>query len=212
MLDFNEAEEVAGEAVAVGLMARYGIFKVLFIGVAIAVVIALCIGVIGTRYRENGEAYTWNKTNPGDKLYAADIFITDTALKELEVFRLIRPVNKEDVKKMNIPAWQKLKMVSQLDTNNKEVVIISAEVRVSQDRMFKSHTAFIGTYVKRDSTLGRFGEPHINTKLYAIKPNMPVLETGFLSKKPNDYVFADEYYYVEPRNVRLNEPSVFLKN
>ncbi len=212
MSDFNEAEKVAGEAIVVGLMSRYGIFKILFIGVAIAVIIALAIGVVGTRYEENQEAYTWNKTNPGDKLYAAGIFITDTAIKKLEVFRLIRPANKEDIKKMNLPAWQKLKLSSQLDTVNKEALIISAEIMASQELMFKSHTAFIGTYVKRDSTLSRFGEPHINTKLYAFKPNMSVFETGFLLKKPDDYVFADEYYYVEPGNVRLNESSAFLKN
>lgn len=157
--------------------------------------------------------YTWNKTNPGDSLYAEDIFVNDSTFTQFHTFRLIRPLAEADVEKMNIPKWKKLKMIAQLDTfsdHQRPVMIDYARMLFLQDDMFKKETAFIGTYIKRDSTIGMYKETiYIPLKWYAFKPNYTLCNTDYIFKMPANYTFADSNHYVEPSLVRLQEPAIF---
>jgi hypothetical protein len=159
------------------------------------------------RMTDNERKLTWDKVKANDKLYVSEFFITDTSGGSVPLRRMIRPINQSDIDTMNISLIEKRKMSAQLDTSNTERRIIDiCDIRIPQDSIFKFGTAFVGTFLSKDSTTKTF-EDKTADKFYAIIPNSRLVQTGYDQKIPKGYVLANNYYYVMPENVRLEEPN-----
>jgi hypothetical protein len=168
----------------------------------IAVVGAFCIWMVNNQIE-----LTWDKVKVNDKLYASEFFITDTAGRTIPLKRMIRPINQSDIDTMNISLLEKRKMSAQLDTSNTEQRIADlSDIIIPQDSIFKYGTAFVGTFLSKDSTTKTF-EGNMVNKIYAIIPNNQLVKTGYEQKIPKGYILANNYYYVNPEDVRLEEPN-----
>ncbi|WP_158824734.1 hypothetical protein [Mucilaginibacter lacusdianchii] len=157
---------------------------------------------------------TWDKVEKGNKLFADSASVSDSVYAQIETYRRVRPINKDDISRMPILKWKKLKLISRLDTSKEHnrPVMISSNVVFLQDDMFKKGTAYLGSCVKRDSITAEKPENDSlpsSEKWYAIKPNYKLCRTNYQMNMPAGYVFADSFYYIEAYHVSLAEPLLF---
>lgn len=217
MADFNEIEDVAAGMAAYqtgnSLFRRYGTLNVLFWVALILVVLGCGLLWFGNHVTAKGEAFTWSKVKPDDKLYVQHLLLTDTALAETFFYRLVRPMTASDIEAMHIPEWKKKKMITQLDTTkSKEARMVTSDLVALQSKMFKHNSAYIGNFIKKDSVYCFLKDGmHEDLKWYAISPNKKVVVSKYVVNLPPNYVFVDNYYYIQPENLRLKEDSTFLK-
>ncbi|WP_158824733.1 hypothetical protein [Mucilaginibacter lacusdianchii] len=167
---------------------------------------------IGFIYRQDLNL-TWGKLKTGDQLFAdSSALKKDSKHYAVTLYRRIRPINAEDIKKMDIQEWKKSQLISQLDTSadHNQPAMKYAGFGISQDSMFKHKTAYIGSYIKKDSTTIKYYADGSGSSddWYAIKVNFNLVKKGEF-EMPANFVFADEYYYVDPLDVRLTEPAAF---
>ncbi|MBS7564674.1 hypothetical protein KHS38_09685 [Mucilaginibacter sp. Bleaf8] len=151
---------------------------------------------------------TWDIVKPGDKLYAYHRFFEDTSTYHtLTVYRKMRPPTFADIDKMNIAEWEKRKLKLHLDTTLK-LYMEPQTIIIVPDSLIKENSAFIGTYLKKDSVTETRTD---QAKWYAFKPNFKVTAPAPKYDTPPNYVIDDSLYYVRINNVELAEYEKFKK-
>ncbi|WP_345955321.1 hypothetical protein [Mucilaginibacter sp. PAMB04168] len=188
----------------------------------IATGIFVIVGAMAVgRFQENTIMGNWSHAKENDPIYADTSRLRDTAYFGVTLFRRIRPLDHAELSKaineMNIPEWDKSNRITQLDTNSKshEPVMIYSEATIDRDSMFKYKTFCIGTLLLKDSLTAQMPTKDLATsaqKWFAIKPNKQLLSRSEMPKLPLNYVYADDYYYVDPLDITLGgEPAAFKK-
>ncbi|MDR6944691.1 hypothetical protein [Mucilaginibacter pocheonensis] len=210
MADLDDIENIAGSVISYSLfnrlVNRYGLLNVLFYG-ALSLVIALFLIIqLFVWIFNNGYEDTWDKVKPGDKLYAEKRVVTDTASRMVFLFRLIRPINSDDIDRMKIAEWKKDKLKMKIDSSLKSKMLTAPGI-FYQDSLLKYKTGFLGTYIKKDSVeeYGGFGQ-----HWYAIKPNFKLIRKHYLKfEMPAGYTLADSDYYISAQDGKFNEIDLF---
>lgn len=158
---------------------------------------------------------TWGKLKFGDKVYADNSLLDKKTNQYMPIctYRRIRPINAADIKQMDIEEWQKLKMITQLDTSKLQMSeMIRSEISIGQDSVFKYKTTCLGTYLKSDSISAEYyadGSGH-EENWYAIKINKAIATVAFDEfELPVNRTYADDYYYIDAHDARLEEAAVF---
>lgn len=188
---------------------------------AYAGVFILLLAIIA--YAESGREEklkaTWNKLKTGDMLFADSNYVTNPKYTYFNTYRHIRPINKDDINKLDTPDWVKLKLIAQLNNSEEhnKHMMLGSNIAFIQDSMLKNTTTFLGTYIKSDSISHPWQPDTVKlttsaAKWYAIKPNIKIADTTFnMQRLPPNYVFADEYYYVDPYEVQTQEPDILKR-
>lgn len=166
----------------------------------------------------NNLKLTWGKLKVGDKIYAdsSKLHQKTNLYSPIWLWRRIRPFNADDIKQMDIPEWQKLKFISQLDTSIFQLSeMIRSETNIGQDSMFKYKTTCLGTYLKSDSISAIYyadGSGH-EDYWYAITINKTVasIDDANEIKLPNNRTYADDYFYIDAHEARLEEAPLFKR-
>lgn len=193
----------------------YSSWRGIRFGEATAVILLfVVIGVFGNMQDQITQTL-WIKVKLNDKIFADSMFVSDTSHRSITLYRKIRPVNMDDINKMDIPRWQKLKLIAQIDTNaeHNKPLMIPSQVNYFNDDMFKGETACIGTFIKRDSVTavkpdeGMYSDPQ---KWFAIAPNLTIADTNsYPITIPEKYTYADAYFYTDLDQIVLVEATVF---
>lgn len=142
--------------------------------------------------------FQFNKFTAGTKMYPPNYYMTDTISPTISLYRLIRPVNEDEIDAMPIEAWKKALMKNDIKSPD-DLKMFETVKEIAGDSLAKYKNWCIGTYVDRkfifinDEKFSSY-EPY-----YQIKPNWPmVAETNTLLTKPlpDGYTYADDNYYV----------------
>lgn len=218
MADLEEIEDVAAGMATYGIMSslvnRYGLLNVLFYGALIVTTVVFILIWLLSQIMNAGYEETWTKVKAGDKIYC-HFEASDTGFRPFVPQILVRPINQSDIEKMPMVTWKKRKLINELDTNLKPL-LIDAKIAFTKDSMYKYNTAYMGTFIKKDSIknlkLGDCAAGADGDYWYTIKLDTTHVECCYESKIPNGYVLADKNYYVPAGWVRLQESSAFIKN
>lgn len=158
---------------------------------------------------------TWGKLKLGNKIYSdsSQLDQKTNQYSPIWLWRRIRYFNADDIKQMDIPEWKKLKFITQLDTSKLQISeMIRSEISIGQDSMFKYETTCLGTYLKRDSISAEYyadGSGH-EENWYAIKFNKMIATIALDELElPINRTYADDYYYINAHDARLEEAAVF---
>ncbi|MBD1394603.1 hypothetical protein [Mucilaginibacter glaciei] len=178
---------------------------------ALTVLLVFVAGIYFIRQHDKAADLSWYKIKKNDKLYADEYFVTDTSDAVFRFNRLIRPITEADVKKMKLSVDKKRKIIAQLDKNNKSNLMLDmSEIVITKENLFKNGSAFIGTFAEKDSLTMLVGSG-TNVKWYGLIPNERVVDRGYEITIPKGYVLANDYYYVEAADVRLEESEAIKK-
>ncbi len=197
---------VAGYNFYQRLVAKHGQINVLFYG-ALFLTLAVALFAWGLHALVNHDASkTWDKVKSGDSLYAANNFFTNHDNNNvIYTYQLIRPAMASDIDTMSIADWQKVKMKSQLDTTLKPQ-LIRADFNFWADSMFKEKTAYLGTFIKKDSI-----DKNMEDRWYVVKLNVKPGQPGNKEELPNGYIYADTNFYIDASTLQLQEAAPFIK-
>ncbi|MVN89609.1 hypothetical protein [Mucilaginibacter aquatilis] len=159
----------------------------------------------------------WKKVNVNTPIYTDSSWLSYKHVSEDITYRLVRPINAKEINTMDIPEWKKQRLIAELETSaefNKPVMIYSA-LSFQKDSIFKYKTAFIGSCIKKDSVTAMMQTDSLvprSEKWFGFKPNMKLALINQNFKLPENYVYADDLYYVKPADIKLGgEPSILKK-
>jgi len=120
-----------------------------------------------------------NHFTPGDKMYAANLLRRKDSINSIGLFRLIRPLNKNE----------------KLDGE----YVIRCDKIIYKDSLIKYKTAFIGEYLNHKVLyIKTVDNKKVFTNFYGIKPNAQAFLEGYFdqSRLPKGYTWADSSLYV----------------
>lgn len=217
MADLEEIENIAAGMATYGIMSRlinrYGLLNVLFYGALIVTTVVFILIWLLSQIMNAGYDKTWTTVKEGDKIYY-NFEPGDTVFKNFIPQILIRPINQSDIEKMPMVEWKKKKLINELDTNLKPL-LIGAKIAFTRDSLYKYNTAYIGIFIKKDSIknlkLGDCAAGAMGDYWYTIKLDTTHVDCCYESTIPNGYVLADKNYYVPAGWVRLQESLTFTK-
>ncbi|WP_462266076.1 hypothetical protein [Mucilaginibacter sp.] len=198
---------VAGYNFYQRLVAKHGQINVLFYG-ALFLTIAVALFAWGLHGLLNSDASeSWSKVKAGDKLYAANHYFKNHDNNNvIYTYQLVKPITASDIDTMQIPNWQKVKMKSQLDTTLKPQ-LIRGDYNFWADSLYKTGSAYIGSYISKDSI-----DKIMIDKWYVVKLNFLPGQSGNKEVLPEGYIYANrKLFYVDASEVQLQEATPFLK-
>lgn len=159
--------------------------------------------------------FLYNKLNNhysiGDKLYAKQWLVDDTASYNLNLYRRIRPMNEDEVDEMDIPLWQKAHIKKELKPSDK-TLMLETDWAISSDSLCKLKTACIGTFIDYQAQYVKLSRDYVLLPFFSIHPNKKALikedDLG-LHKIPDGYVFDDGPFYIRILDVSNKEINNF---
>lgn len=140
----------------------------------------------------------WNK---GDKIYASADFLNRPIL-DLPIQRLIRPMTLAEIDNLNIEASKKIELKRKFNPSA-GLKAIQTKDAIFMKLLWKYKTAVIGDYINRVVL-------EDGTYMYAIKPNIKLVETQYNpDKMPDNYIIADTNIYIFTFGTAASDPSLF---
>ncbi|WP_295772862.1 hypothetical protein [uncultured Mucilaginibacter sp.] len=187
--------------------------KTMFPFAVVFIVGLMTVAIMLNRHAES----IWKKVNINTPIYTDSSWLSNKNISADLTYRLVRPINATEINTMDIPEWKKQRLIAELDTSaefNKPVMIYSA-LSFQKDSIFKYKTAYIGSCIKKDSVTAMMKTDslvQLSGKWLGFKPNMKLALIDQDFKLPENYVYADDLYYLKPADINLGgEPSILKK-
>lgn len=157
----------------------------------------------------------YNPFKPGEKVYAADWLVNEVSeygAYNITLYELVRPMNADDIDKMNIGLAEKALIKSQLKSSDKPF-LIDLGWQVSSDSLCKYKSAFIGTYFDYKVLDEKSDKEYHPMVYFNVKLNRRSLFKAYPyhNQIPSGYVKVDGPFYIRANHVTNKELKTFRK-
>ncbi|MES2428941.1 MAG: hypothetical protein V4560_18315 [Bacteroidota bacterium] len=156
----------------------------------------------------------YNPFKPGDKMYVNEWMVDKNSAKDysrynLSLYRMVRPLNGDEVDQMNVSMADKI--LIKKDLSSKKSYMIECGWAVSTDTLCKYKSAFVGTYSESKIANVKIGDNnYFNGVFFAVHPIRKALIRENFTEPPSGYAYDDTLpFYLGVRSVKRQDSKSF---